>query len=389
MRMHYVLRRRAVLFGSTFAALATIGSPSLAAQQVAQTNLVTDSQAFLASQGFTPAATEDPDLINPWGMSFGPTSPFWVSNQGSGTATLYNGFGAKQPLTVNITQSPVPPNGPTGQVFNSTNDFLLSDGAKATFLFANLDGSISGWNPGLGTVTSVGASTPGGLYTGLALGSSGGGNFLYAANAGLGRVDVFNASFTPVTLTGNFTDPGLPSGLAPFNIANIGGQLYVTYAPPMNPDEAALGTGVVDVFSTDGTFVRRFATGGNLLSPWGVTRAPASFGTLGGAILIGNFAEEDGFINAFRESDGAFLGSLVMPGSSNPLKIPYLWALAFGNGGVGFNPNAIYFAAGIGDENHGLIGRLNAVPEPAQWAMMLAGFACAGFAIRRRNIVFA
>lgn len=385
MRVHAASRRRAVLLGTTCAAL-MVSSSAFANQKVTQVNLVTDNQAFLAGLGYSPAATEDPDLINPWGLSFGPTSPFWISDQGAGKATLYDGFGGKRPLTVTIPGSPGGPTGPTGQVFNPTNDFVLSDGTKATFIFANLNGTISGWNNAAGTTALVAAIPPNAIYTGLAMGSSGGANFLYAANGLAGRVDVFNGSFAVTTLAGSFTDPNLPAGLVPFNIANIGGKLYVTYAPPgPDADEAPLGTGVVDIFNTDGTFDRRFAIGGMLLSPWGVTKAPDTFGSLGGAILIGNFSDEHGFINAFRESDGAFLGQILAPGSNDAIEIPDLWSLSFGNGGTGFDPEALYFTAGIGDEEHGLFARLNAVPEPTQWALMLAGFALAGAAFRRRQ----
>lgn len=384
MRMRPASPRGAALFGASCAALMA-ASPAFAANQmIAQRNLATDSQMFLASQGFAPAATEDADLINPWGMSFSATGPFWTSDQGSGKATLYNGFGAKQGLTVTIPGTAGGPSGPTGQVFNPTADFVLGNGTKASFLFANLNGTISGWNGAAGTtaLVQVDKGAGGAIYTGLAMGStSGGQNRLYAANAGNGTVDVFDAGFAQV-MSGGFVDPNLPAGLAPFNIVNIGGQLYVTYAPPgPNADEAPLGTGVVDVFTTDGAFVRRFATGGNLLSPWGVAKAPGSFGAFGDAILIGNFAEEDGFINAFRESDGAYLGMLAM--GSDPFRMPYLWSLAFRTGGVGVDPNALYFTAGIGDEEHGLFGQLTAVPEPATWALMLAGFAFAGAWTRR------
>lgn len=376
---------RLALLATASAAVLLAASPAFGAPpRVGVTSLVTDDQAFLATQGFKPAVTQDANLINPWGMSFGPTSPFWISDQGAGKATLYNASGGKIGLTVTIPGSPSPPTGPTGQVFNPTTDFVLpADGAKANFIFANLDGTISGWNNGLGTNAAVAARTPGAIYTGLAMGSSGGHNFLYAANAGQGRVDVYDSAFM-LTLSSGFVDPSLPAGLAPFNIANIGGQLYVTYAPPVDADEAPLGTGVVDIFGTDGTFVRRFATGGQLLSPWGMAHVPDSFGFQGGRILIGNFADEDGFINSFRESDGAYMGMLANA-SGGPLKIPYLWSLAFGNNGVGADPDALYFTAGIGDEEHGLFGRLNVVPEPATWALLLAGFGLAGCEVRRRT----
>jgi uncharacterized protein (TIGR03118 family) len=385
MRMRPASRRRAVLFGASCAALMAASSAFAANQQVTQTNLVTDDQAFLASQGYTPAATEDRDLINPWGLSFGPTSPFWISDQGSGLATLYDGLGGKRALVVTIPGSAGGPTGPTGQVFNPTTDFVLSNGAKANFIFANLNGTISGWNGAAGTTALVEANPGGAIYTGLAMGSSGGANFLYAANDLAGTVDVFDAAFNKTTLAGSFTDPNLPAGLVPFNVANIGGKLYVMYAPPgPEADEAAVGTGVVNIFNTDGTFDRRFATGGTLGATWGIVKAPDSFGAFGGAILIGNFSDEDGFISAFRESDGAFLGRILEPGSDDPIELPDLWSLSFGNGGTGFDPNALYFTAGIGDELHGLFGRLNAVPEPSSWALMVAGFGLVGWGARRR-----
>src|SRR5207248_6672746 len=162
------------------------------------------------------ASPTDPTLINPWGMSFSATSPFWVSNQGTGTATLYDGLGNINPLVVTIPGSSVGPSGPTGQVFNGGTGFQIN-GSPARFIFANLNGTISGWN-GVGTTAVVEATTPGAVYTGLALS----GNTLYAANSSQGRVDVFNSSFGPTTLTGNFTDPNLPAGFVPFNVQTIG-----------------------------------------------------------------------------------------------------------------------------------------------------------------------
>ncbi len=386
-------RVRAALFATAFAAALSYSTAALsAAQPVNQINLVTDDPGFLVNQGFTPANTVDPNLVNPWGMSFSPTSPFWVSNQGTGTSTLYTGNGTPfppaTPLVVTIPGSASGPSGPTGQAFNSTSSFLLSNNAPATFLFANLNGTISGWNGGLTPITSaqVVAGIPGGaVYTGLALGSVGADNFIYAANHS-GGIDVFNQSFAPVTLAGSFTDPNLPADLSPFNIANIGGHLYITYAQiGPDADEAPLGSGVVDIFNTDGTFLSRFVTGdlsNNVSSPWGITVAPAGFGIFGNAFLIGNFSDENGFINAFS-SDGTYLGMLTS--GSDPFNMPYLWSIAFRTGGPNVDPNALYFTAGIGDEEHGLFGELQAVPEPSTWAMMLLGFGVVGMALRRRS----
>lgn len=358
---------------------------SAAATTVEQTNLVTDDQAFLTGQGFSAATTVDPGLINPWGVSSGPTSPFWVSNQGSGTSTLYNGAGAKIPLTVTIAGSPGP-SGPTGQVFNGGSGFALSGGGSARSLFASLDGSISGWNGGT-VAESVVPANNGAIYTGLALGDSGGASYLYAPNAVTGKIDVFDSNFAPASLAGSFVDPGAnPDGLVPFNVQQLGGKLYVSYAVPgADQDEAALGSGFVSVFNTDGTFDRRLATGGVLSSPWGMAIAPAGFDGLGGALLVGNFSEGFGTINAFSLTDGALLGTLK-DRSGAAITIPYLWALQVGNGGAGGLADQLYFSAGIGDEQHGLFGTFAAVPEPAAWAMMILGMGLIGTAQRRRRM---
>jgi len=379
-------RLRTALF-ATALAFALPFSTEASSQAVSQVNLTTDDQAFLLSQGFAPANNVDPNLINPWGMSYSTTSPFWVSDQVPSLSTLYNSAGAPQSLVVTIPSGAGDDVGPTGQVFNGGTGFELTPGNSAKFIFANLDGTISGWNPTVNLNNAVVmATTDGAVYTGLASGSNSGGSFLYAANRAAGTIDVFDSNFAAATLTGNFIDPSLPSDVAPFNVVNIGGTLYVTYAAGgPDADEAALGTGIVDRFTTDGQFIDRFVTASlanNVLSPWGVTQAPGTWGAFANAILIGNFAEEDGFINAFA-MDGSYLGMLMI--GSNPFNVPYLWALGTRASGSGFNSNAVFFTAGIGDEEHGLFGQLNPVPEPKTWAMMLMGFGAIGFAMRRRR----
>ena len=362
-----IARRCAV----TLAASCALAAASVSANSLFEVeSLVTDDQDALAAAGFEPAAFVDPNLINPWGVSFSPTSPFWVSNQGSGTSTLYDGDGMPQSLIVGIPQFGSVA-GPTGQVFNSTSSFQLSTGGAGVFFFANLDGSISGWNSALTTaefvVPSASPLRPA-IYTGLALASSGGADFLYAANNETGRIDVFDSSYAAVALPGGFVDPGPnPDNLVPFNVQNLNGLLYVTYAMGgPDADEAPLGRGFVSVFNPDGSFVGRIADGGQLSSPWGVAIAPDGFGKFGGSLLVGNFSEEFGYINAFDPETGAFLGSLLDE-SGDTLTIPYLWALLFGNGGSGGDPDDLYFTAGIGDELHGLFGEIsvNAVPLPA------------------------
>ena len=333
-----------------------------------QSNLVSDIPGL--------AAFTDPNLKNPWGIAKSGTSPFWVSNQATGTATLYNTAGQPQALIVTIPGTG-DPSGPTGQVFNPTSDFALTTGGKALFLFANLNGTIEGWNGAQGTNAAVVATTPGAVYTGLALGNNGSGNFLYAANSAGNTIDVFNSLFTQVSLSGSFSDPNLPAGFTVYNVQEVGGLLLVTF------ENETSGGGVVDAFDFNGNFVRRVssnADGGPLDSPWGVTLAPATFGQFGGALLVGN--EDDGRISAFNFLTGAFLGQLL-DNNGTPIANTGLWGLTFGNGGNGGDPAKLYFAAGINDEVDGLFGSITAVPEPGVLALLGIGFVGLGLARRR------
>jgi uncharacterized protein (TIGR03118 family) len=370
------------------AALLAIASGSLRAAAFFEVEpYVTDDQQALADAGFDePAAFVDPNLINPWGVSFSPTGPFWVSNQGSGTSTLYNGEGEPQSLIVTIPGTG-DVSGPTGQVFNGTTSFGLPNGNPGLFFFANLDGSISGWNTGTAAQVVVSASSDA-VYTGLTMGATGGANYLYAANNLTGKIDVFDSNFHAATLTGTFTDPGPnPDGFAPFNVQSINGLIYVTYATPgPDADEAPLGAGFVSVFNPDGTFVGRLIdSGGKISSPWGVTIAPDGFGKFGGALLVGNFSDEFGFINAFDPDTGAFLGQLTDE-DGEAIIIPYMWALLVGNDGQGGEADDLYFSAGIGDEEHGVFGEISAVPVPAALALLMSGLGTLfGFGRRRRG----
>jgi uncharacterized protein (TIGR03118 family) len=253
----------------------------------------------------------------------------------------------------------------------------------SNFIFATLAGSIVAWNGSNGATASVVASTPNAVYTGLAIGNNGSGNFLYAANFASGHIDVFNSSFGAGTVSGSFTDPNLPAGYAPYNVQAISGKLYVQYAQPdpvTHESKEGAGLGIVNVFDTNGNLLQRLVSnGGALNAPWGIAVAPAGFGEFGGDVLVGNFG--DGTINAFNPANGNWLGVLT-DSSGNPIVNDGLWAIAFGNSSA--NPNALYFNAGIGDEAHGLFARLDPVPEPAEWALLTAGFALAGWRTRRR-----
>ena len=307
----------------------------------------------------------DPNLVNPWGIAYGPTTPFWISAAGTGVSTIYDGNGVPTRTAVAI---PGPagsklPGAPTGIVFNpSTTDFAVAPGQPARFIFATEDGTIAAWNSGAAAVTKADLSALGAVYKGLALANSGGKNYLYAANFSAGRVDVFDANFTPATVGGSFTDPNLPASFAPFNIQNIGGKLYVTYAKPdaeKHDDVSGPGNGYVNVFDTSGNLLQRLVSQGPLNSPWGVVLAPAGFGGYGGALLVGNFG--DGLINAFNPATGAWLGAL-RDGSGKALAIDGLWGLTFGNGTRAGDTHTLYFTAGIAGggavEDHGLFGSI-------------------------------
>jgi uncharacterized protein (TIGR03118 family) len=319
-----------------------------------QTNLVSDIPGM--------AAHTDANLVNPWGISFVPQQPLWIANNGSGTSTIYDQAGATALPPVTI---PPPTGGSgtgtvTGTVANTTGGFALNS-VPQFFIFATEDGTISAWSQGAAATIAVNNSAAGAVYKGLASGSVGAANFIYAANFSQGRVDVFDASYHPATLAGNFTDPTLPAGYAPFGIQNIGNnQIVVTYAlqdVTKHDDVAGAGNGYVSLFDTNGNFVRRIASQGSLNSPWGIAVAPAGFGAFGGALLIGNFG--DGRISAFDLSNGSSMGQLNGT-NGNPLSIDGLWALEFGGGGTAGDPNALYFTAGLNGETHGLFGSLSA-----------------------------
>jgi uncharacterized protein (TIGR03118 family) len=349
---------------------AVISAASVTGYQ--QTNLVSDIPGM--------AAHTDPNLVNPWGISFGPTTPFWVSDNGAGLATLYNGTGTPQGLVVTL---PNPAGGllaPTGTVFNSTMNFNGDP-----FIFASEDGVIDGWRSALGTTaeTLFNNSATNAVYKGLTIGTTGGFTYLYATDFRNAQITVFPGTGAPA-LSGNFVDPNLPAGFAPFNIQNSNGSLYVTYAkqaPGLHDDLAGPGNGFVDVFDLSGNFQKRLISAGSLNSPWGLALAPASFGKAGGALLVGNFG--DGAINAFDPVTGALMGSLADLGG-NSLLNDGLWSLAFGNGGTGFNPNALYLTAGLNSEANGLFARIDAVPEPSTMAFTIIGGALLLLACGRR-----
>jgi uncharacterized protein (TIGR03118 family) len=344
----------------------------------------------------------DPHLVNPWGIAESSGSPFWVSDNNAGVATLYNvpasGKLTVNPLVVSI-PSPGDPTGnggtPTGAVFNiDAGGFKISgvnkDGtdvtASAVFLFATEDGTIVGWNPGVGSSSSSfngpnGVSTQGiiavdnsgnnfdpnanpktgAVYKGLAISKDATGmTRLYATNFRTGLVEMYRDDFHALASPPAFVDPQhLPDSFAPFNVAVLNGAVFVTFAKQdaaKHDPVAGEGHGIVDVFELDGTFRQRFAQHGQLNSPWGVAQAPIGFGALGGALWIGNFG--NGHINAFNVDSGEFLDKVRDP-NGQAIVIDGLWALQVGNGGNGGLANTLYFTAGPNDETDGLFGSLN------------------------------
>jgi uncharacterized protein (TIGR03118 family) len=347
-------------------------------------------QTNLVSDGAVPALMTDSNLKNPWGITFrggAMPSPFWISDNNGGVATLYDGTGASIAALPLVT-IPLPNGSPggsaTGTVFNTfqaSKAFVIpgTGGLPAAFIFSTEDGTIVAWNTGIPDVdvpaespvdgipadeaqvvkdNSDGGSATGAVYKGLALAADSHGNpHLYATNFRSGNVDVFDTTFAQVTLSGSFTDPKLPKGYAPFGIQLMGDALFVTYALQDQPKHDPVnkpGHGIVDIFDTDGNFMQRFASHGHLDSPWGVTSAPSTFGVFANDILIGNFG--DGKINAFDPMTRHFKG-VLRDVNDRPIVNESLWALTFG-GAAKAPAGTLYFTAGLHQEMDGLFGTL-------------------------------
>lgn len=306
------------------------------------------SMTTLNSNQGTVVHNPDPLLVNAWGLASSPTSPFWVSDEGSGWSTLYNAQGVKQGLVVSIpTAGGNGPGTPTGIVWNGSTDFQIN-GNNAPFIFATLDGTISGWSPAVNLNSAiVEAKVTGAVYTGLAISAHASGNMLYAADTANNKVDVFNGSYAWVM---SFTDTSLPTGFAPFGIQDFGGLLYVTFAAQNG------GTGgYVDAFAEDGTLLKQVASGSPLNQPWGLAVAPKNFGSLSNTLLVSNNTNS-GTVNAFNAVTGQFVGT-VKDTNGNAIKINQLWAIVFGSGAPNNGAaNSLFFTAGPDNNKAGAFG---------------------------------
>jgi uncharacterized protein (TIGR03118 family) len=299
------------------------------------------------------APNTDPNLVNAWGLTAGPTTPWWVADNGKDKSTLYGGDGVPRSLIVDVA------GGPTGAAFNPTTAFSLTTGGKALFLFDSEDGVIRGWNGAQGTTAVVVKDlADGAIYKGLSVADTPAGPRLYAADFHNAKIDVLDGSFTEVKTNG-FHDPFLPPHYAPFNVQVIGDVVYVAYAKQdadAADEIAGAGLGFVDVYSRRGVLLHRVASRGGLNAPWGLVQAPAGFGRFGHALLVGNFG--DGLINAYNIRTGQWLGQLRRP-NGHAVQIDGLWGLRFGNGVTG-DRKTLLFSAGIDDEAHGLFGLIRA-----------------------------
>jgi uncharacterized protein (TIGR03118 family) len=313
----------------------------------------------LASDQAVTGGTTDTHMVNPWGLAYGPATDFWVANQGTTSSTAYDGLG-HPPTTPIVVSDPAVSGavqgGPTGVVFNGTVASFLGD----EFIFASLDGSISGWSAGVTTTRRVDNSASHAIYTGLATGANGATTYLFAANLNAGTIDVFDTSYAPVNLGASaLVDPTLPAGFSPYNVQVLGGKLYVTYAQHTAAalrETPGAGLGYVSLFNLDGSFVRRVASAGTLNAPWGMAIAPATFGTLGGDLLVGNFG--DGRITAFDATTGALKGQLS-GANGTPFTISGLWAMTFGNDASAGKSTQLYVTSGPQAETHGLFATIS------------------------------
>jgi uncharacterized protein (TIGR03118 family) len=337
------------------------------------------TQTNLTSDGTISANNKDTNLINPWGVTFIPGNPFWISDNNKGVTTLYNNAGVSQSAPIVIPPPSLAAGGslatPTGIVANNTAGFQVN-GAPAVFIFSTEDGTISAWNSGGSAVlivdnpnfgTGLGTDS---VYKGLAMVTNSTGTFLLATNFRNNSVDVFDSTFKSTTLSGTFTDTTIPPGYAPFGVHVIGTNVFVTYAlqdSAKHDPMSGPGNGFVSMFDMNGNFVSSFASQGHLNSPWGVVQATANFGQFSNDILVGNFG--DGMLNAF-DPKGNFVAT-VSDSNGNPLVNPSLWDLVFDTTGMTGAKDTLYFTAGLANEAHGLFGNFTVAQAPPPESIVL------------------
>jgi uncharacterized protein (TIGR03118 family) len=337
--MHRLITRLPI-FTAALGFLLLLASTAAVAQYQA-VNLTSD----LAGK----AKHQDVLLKNAWGLAYSPGAPFWISDEASGYSTLYDGTGTPQSLQVKVPPATgTGPGSPTGIVYNGSTEFKI-DTWTSVFLFATLDGTISGWSAFDPTTALIGVKAPGAVYTGLAITSKTSGNSLFAADAANNKVDIYNGNFS---LTGSFSDPAIPSGFAPFGIQDINGQVYVSFASTTGG-----AGGYIDIFSETGTLIKHFAHGAPLNQPWGFAVAPSNFGAFSNALLISNNTST-GTINGYNLTTGKLMGTLKTA-AGKAIAINGLWGIEFGGGTTSNGKtNQLFFTAGPNDTD-GYFGVIN------------------------------
>jgi uncharacterized protein (TIGR03118 family) len=330
--MHRLLGRTHILSAFVGLLLVLSSSAALAQYQI----------QFLVSNQTGKAKHTDPLLQNPWGLAYAPSAPFWVSDEADGWSTLYDGKGNPQSLQVVVPPaSGSGPGSPTGIVYNGSNEFQI-DSWVSLFLFATLDGTISGWSHFEPSQSLIAVTTLGAVYTGLAITSKTSDNFLFAADAANNKVDVYDGTFN---LVNSFTDPTVPAGFAPFGIQDIGGKVFVSFASTSGGPG-----GYIDIFSESGTLIRHLTHGAPLNQPWGFALAPSDFGTFSNALLISNNTAT-GSINAYSLGTGKLLGTLTNA-ADKVITVNGLWGIEFGGGSAANgSKNQLFFTAGPKDTN--------------------------------------
>lgn len=340
------MRVGTVIIAASLAAQASIGVHAKGDNDYVATPLVSNQVGV--------APVVDLKLVNGWGIAASPTSPWWVSDNGSGWSTIYTGAGVKAGLEVTV------PGAPTGIVFYGGNQFLLAPGLPAQFIFASEDGTLSARNPTFdSTHAHVVFGVPGSdsIYKGLAILD----NTLYTTDFGECEVETIDGTFTAFDTAGGFEDDSIPANYCPFGIQAIGTSIFVTYALKGGTDDiGGQGHGFVREFDASGHLIARVASHGQLNSPWGLAMAPSGFGAFSGCLLVGNFG--DGEINAYCTNAGGYHHQGVLRQDQQPLRIDGLWGIGFGNGAGSGAKTVLYFAAGPDDESNGLFGKIEFVP---------------------------